>query len=104
VSKFVWWVAGILFVAYIFVGGGPAASLRNTAFDATGATSGLMVGGIPIFVGAFKQGMAHSPSPDSKTSGGSGASWSGGVSNWTQAPAAPARQAHPHRHHRKPNA
>jgi hypothetical protein len=108
-----WWIVGAIAATVLFVGIPAAASLTNTAAGTTGSTGGLVIGGIPTFVGSFKNGMSYSNGVNGNQDHnglGSGASWSGGVQNWggtTQAPRQQKRQTAPARQraaHPKPNA
>lgn len=83
--RWVFWAVVAIAVSVLFLGPGPAAGVTSTIFGVSGTTSGLMVGGIPTFVGTFKNGLSagNKAGPGAPGGAGSGpASWNGGFTQF----------------------
>lgn len=98
-SRVVFWSVTAIAVTVLALGVGAAAALTKTIAGTGGSTTGLIIGGIPTFVGAFTNGLSLGGATAPKGGGaGAGATWQGGITQFQvpQAPSAPAKQK-PHR-------
>ena len=107
-SRLVFWIIAIIAASVLFLGVATAGVVTGAIAKTGGSTTGLVIGGIPTFVGAFRDGMtAGNPggkgtgkAPGTSTSSWNGITGAGGSGVWTQAPkaqqrkVAPAKQKH----------
>jgi hypothetical protein len=92
-GRLIFWVVTAIAVSVLFLGVRAAAGLTTTIAGTGGSTGGLIIGGIPTFVGSFKNGL--SGGGGAPGGAGAGASWQGGITQFgvPQAPAPAPRQA-----------
>jgi hypothetical protein len=94
-GRLAFWVVLIIAGTVLFVSVSAAAVLTKTVAGTGGTTSGLLIGGIPTFFGAFANGLHMGGATAPKGGGaGAGATWQGGITQFgvPQAPSAPVQE------------
>src|SRR3954447_1322013 len=93
-GRLVFWCVTAIALAVAFLGVRQAGGLTQTIMGTGGSVVGLVIGGVPTFVGAFQSGVGAGGGGAKGGGAGAGATWQGGITQFgvPQAPSAPVEE------------
>lgn len=93
-GRLVFWCVTAIALAVAFLGVRQAGGLTQTIMGTGGSVVGLVIGGVPTFVGAFQNGVGAGGGGAKGGGAGAGATWQGGITQFgvPQAPSAPVEE------------